>query len=109
MADRHVKAPSTKLNMTQLYKTAMLRHEKLMKALNGRYFAVWECSYDRALEHDPELKAFSAAFNLPPPLAIRDALSGGRTEAFYTQYDCDVAGGERIRYLDFCVSFLFAC
>lgn len=29
----------------------------------------------------------------------------GRTEAFYTQYDCDLKAGESIRYLDFCVSF----
>lgn len=71
--------------------------------MKGRYISVWECQFDKAMKENEELKDFATHFKAaPPPLRIREALSGGRTEPIYTLYDCQP--GEQIRYLDYCVS-----
>lgn len=61
--------------MSQLYKITQQRHEKLMRALKGNYFVVWECQWDRAVRDDPEVEEFVRNFNSVRPLQIRQGIS----------------------------------
>ena len=93
--------------MNQIYNLTLLRHERIKKFMNGKYFALWECQFDRAVKEVEEFGDFVRNFNmLPPPLRIRDALTGGRTEPIYTLHDCTSNAQDKIRYLDYCVSNL---
>lgn len=93
--------------MSEMYRVTQIRHEKLKQALDGKYFALWECEFDRAVQEEEELNNFVKSFDmLPSPLCIRDALAGGRTEPVYTLHDCEPDSGQKIRYLDYCVSIL---
>ena len=67
---------------------------------------IWECEWDRMVKSDDDLKLFVENFDVPPPLRIRDALYGGRTEPIRLYYDCDP--DEEMRYLDFCVKDNFS-
>ena len=100
--DRHVKDPDTGLSLKELYRITMLREQKIKEALDGRYLTIWECEFDSEVRNNEEVQKFIKNLDIPTPLAIRDALYGGRSEPFYCQYDCQE--GEKIRYLDFCVS-----
>lgn len=108
MGDRSLKDPNTRLSMSDMYRLTQLRHEKLKEALDGKYFALWECQFDRAVREELELNQFVKNFDMTPsPLCIRDALAGGRTEPIYTLLDCEPGSEQKIRYLDYCVSILF--
>lgn len=103
-AGRRVKDPNTRLTMGEMYRLTQIRQAKLTEALNGNYFAVWECDFDRVFQTSDELREFASSLDLPPPLRVREALDGGRTEAIYTLHDCQTEKGDKIRYLDYCVS-----
>lgn len=91
--------------MGEMYRVTKLREKRLKKALDGRYFSLWECDFDRAVQQEEDLRDFVKNYEIiPPPLRIRDALAGGRTEPIYTLHECDPSSEQKIRYLDYCVS-----
>lgn len=68
------------------------RHLKRMEKLNqsSEIYAVteiWECQYDYALKFDENFKRFvENEQTIRPPLCPRNALAGGRTNAFVLHY-----------------------
>ena len=63
--------------MNELYNITKERHQKLLKALDGKYFVIWECEFDRAVKEDPDVRQFVQTFQSVPPLQIRQSLAGG--------------------------------
>ena len=64
------------------YKT-VARREKIQKDMPD-YTIVekWECDFDRECASDPKLKDYIKRNPIQEPLKPRDALYGGRTNAF---------------------------
>lgn len=60
---------------------------------------IWECEFDELIKQDSELQEFAKKYKEQPPINIRDALFGGRTNAVKLYYM--VKDGEKIRYFDF--------
>ncbi|XP_018360602.1 PREDICTED: uncharacterized protein LOC108759595 [Trachymyrmex cornetzi] len=62
----------------------------------------WECDFDREIRENNEMREFleNAQIIKNSPLDPRDAFFGGRTGNIATR--CDVAGTEKIRYIDVC-------
>ncbi|XP_052128682.1 uncharacterized protein LOC127750612 [Frankliniella occidentalis] len=62
----------------------------------------WECEFNEELKNDPEVKAFFSTHPTTrvPPLRLRDALAGGRTNAMKWYYKADLAKGETIKMAD---------
>ncbi|KYN21643.1 hypothetical protein ALC57_05979 [Trachymyrmex cornetzi] len=62
----------------------------------------WECDFDRKIRENNEMRNFleNAQIIKNSPLDPRDAFFGGRTGNIATR--CDVAGTEKIRYIDVC-------
>ncbi|XP_018371345.1 PREDICTED: uncharacterized protein LOC108766509 [Trachymyrmex cornetzi] len=62
----------------------------------------WECDFDREIRENNEMRDFleNAQIIKNSPLDPRDAFFGGRTGNIATR--CDVAGTEKIRYIDVC-------
>ncbi|KAL0146560.1 hypothetical protein M9458_058191 [Cirrhinus mrigala] len=60
---------------------------------------IWECQWDKAKQNDPDVRAFMTNYTAPARLNPRDALFGGRTNAFKLYHK--VSEDERISYLDF--------
>jgi len=102
---RHVRDPHTRFNMEQLHSMTKLREKKIQDT-GLIHETIWECEWDRMVKSDDDLKLFVENFDVPPPLRIRDALYGGRTEPIRLYYDCDP--DEEMRYLDFCVKDNFS-
>ena len=64
---------------------------------------MWECEYLKMKENDEQLKSFLANFYQSRPrerLALRDALRGGRTEAFSLIFDADQCPDREMFYMD---------
>jgi len=60
---------------------------------------IWECEWDTLVSQNPEIEQFINAVDVEPPITIRDALFGGRTNA--TRLFCEVTEDEKIHYDDF--------
>ncbi|KAK3908165.1 putative DNA polymerase [Frankliniella fusca] len=62
----------------------------------------WECDFKEELQNDPEVKAFFETHPTTrvPPLRLRDALVGGRTNAMKWYHKADLANGETIKMVD---------
>ncbi|KAK3920747.1 putative DNA polymerase [Frankliniella fusca] len=62
----------------------------------------WECDFKEDLEKDPEVKAFFRTHPTTrvPPLRLRDALAGGRTNAMKWYHKADIDNGETIKMVD---------
>ncbi len=60
---------------------------------------VWECSWTRAKQSDADVIGFMSTYKHPERLKPRDALYGGRTNAFKLYHKTE--GDEVIRYTDF--------
>ncbi|XP_018370538.1 PREDICTED: uncharacterized protein LOC108766020 [Trachymyrmex cornetzi] len=84
------------------------RYERTLAAtwrLRRRGYLVmekWECDFDREIRENNEMRDFleNAQIIKNSPLDPRDAFFGGRTGNIATR--CDVAGTEKIRYIDVC-------
>ncbi|XP_018360747.1 PREDICTED: uncharacterized protein LOC108759688, partial [Trachymyrmex cornetzi] len=84
------------------------RYERTLAAtwrLRRRGYLVmekWECDFDRKIRENNEMRNFleNAQIIKNSPLDPRDAFFGGRTGNIATR--CDVAGTEKIRYIDVC-------
>jgi len=81
-----------------------LRHEKRInylkkKLINCIFEEIWECEYDDLLQYDNEFKLFIKNCELSEPIRPRDALFGGRTNAFKLYHKCNE--NEEIKYVDF--------
>lgn len=69
----------------------MLRLRHLSKTLNYKLHVKWQCEFRDELKADPEMRSvydeLCLAVNRPLD-PRRDALRGGRTEAFRVHYSC---------------------
>jgi hypothetical protein len=83
--------------MTSLYEDC-LRRERKIRGLGYELVTIWECEWDRYVTNSPETQNFLKSLDLPEPLKIRDALTGGRTCPVKLFHECDE--GEVIRYVD---------
>ena len=78
----------------------MKRRDKIKQLMPGvHYVELWECDYDAMCKTDPELRSFISLNPVIEPLRPRDALFGGRTNAFKLYHKC--ASDEQIKYYDF--------
>lgn len=96
-------------SMRTRYNLAMLRYGRIKNFMKGQYIVIWECEFDKGVKENECFRDFVSNFNIrPPPLRIRDALAGGRTEPIYTLHDCSREKKDKIRYLDYCVSIIMS-
>jgi G:T-mismatch repair DNA endonuclease (very short patch repair protein) len=95
--------------------TPALRRERTdkklreLRALNYKVIFIWECEFKQVLRDDPALKNYldSHPIVANEPLRPREALYGGRTEAF-TLY-AKAGPDEEIRYYDVLSLYPFVC
>nr|DAC81393.1 TPA_asm: PolB-C [Pimephales minnow adintovirus] len=73
--------------------------EILQKAYGLQIEVMWECRWNKMKKTDPSVIDFMTGYNAPERLKPRDALFGGRTNAYKLYHKA--AEGEKIRYLDF--------
>ena len=73
--------------------------EILRNAYGLQIEVLWECEWNRMKKTDPSVIEFMADYSAPERLNPRDALYGGRTNAYKLYHK--VTGDEKIRYLDF--------
>ena len=66
---------------------------------NYQIIEMWEHTWDKMSKTDPNLIEFLKNNEMRDPLKPRDALYGGRTEAFNLYYKCK--NGEKINYFDY--------
>ena len=66
---------------------------------NSIFVEIWECEFDELCKNDLEFKEFIKINPIHEPLLPRDALYGGRTNAFKLHHACDE--DTRIHYFDF--------
>ena len=64
-----------------------------------KFVELWEHDWDRMVKEDENLKKWILEQEIKDALDPRDALFGGRTEAFKLYYKCKP--GEKIRYIDY--------
>ena len=60
---------------------------------------IWECEFDALDKQDPDFAAFIKKARVEVPLNPRDALYGGRTNAFKLHFNCN--DRQKIKYYDF--------
>ena len=83
LRDRYLKDPVTNLNRIQRYKVAMQRESELIEYLGEDHYAsIWECQFDQLVKEDPEMQEFIAKLDTVPPLKVRNALYGGKCDAY---------------------------
>ena len=84
--------------MDELYQATVKKTEYLKR--NGyNVVEMWECTLNRELEEDEDMKHYFDHYHLTDPLEPRDALYGGRTNASKLYHRCE--GDEHIKYVDF--------
>ena len=66
------------------------------------YKEIKECEFQKQMKHDINLKLFIDNFDFVPPPKVRDALFGGRTEAFAAFYELKNFNESEICYYDIC-------
>ncbi len=79
------------------------RKREFLEAEGMTVRCVWECEYLRMKETDPELRVFLEDLYEARPrerLALRDALRGGRTEAFCLLFDAFDEPDREMFYMD---------
>ena len=78
----------------------MARRDKLQSQMPGyRIVEKWECEFDEECKQDIRLEQFITNNSIIESLKPRDALYGGRTNAFQLYYKCKE--NEKIKYYDF--------
>ncbi|XP_051743104.1 uncharacterized protein LOC127508773 isoform X2 [Ctenopharyngodon idella] len=60
---------------------------------------LWECEWEKMKRTDPSVMEFMSTYSAPERLRPRDALFGGRTNAYKLYHK--TADGEKISYVDF--------
>ncbi|XP_067296541.1 uncharacterized protein [Pseudorasbora parva] len=73
--------------------------EILQNAYGLQIEVLWECEWNAMKKTDPSVIEFMANYSAPERLRPREALFGGRTNAYKLYHK--VSGDEKIRYLDF--------
>ncbi|XP_065122769.2 uncharacterized protein [Paramisgurnus dabryanus] len=71
----------------------------LQNAYGLKIEVMWECEWTKMKRDDPSVKEFMSTYSAPERLKPRDALFGGRTNAYKLYHK--TAEGERISYVDF--------
>ena len=92
-----VKDPRTGTNLQKVYDRTMTRL-KTIEDMGYSVETMWECQFKQQLGTSQELKTFAQHCNVPKPLCLKDAFSGGRCETMKMLDHAEE--GERIRYLD---------
>lgn len=82
-----------------LYRAFIDRNEVLKKSYNIDLEVMWECQWRKLKQTDPDVMSFMSTYSAPERLKPRDALFGGRTNAYKLYHKA--AEGERISYVDF--------
>ena len=86
--------------MGYLNYATMERREKLQSLMPGyKILEKWECDFDSECKQDIHLEQFITNNPIIEALKPRDALYGGRTNAFQLYYKCKP--NEKIKYYDF--------
>ena len=65
---------------------------------NIKLVEIWECKWDALVKNNIEIQLFIKNLKFKPPLEPRDALFGGRTNAFKLYHKCKV--DEKGKYID---------
>ena len=91
----------------ETFSTTFSKHQKRIESLtkfivdhNMKLIEIWECEFNWLAKNDSILKELIKNGSIKPRLNPRDALFGGRTNAFVLYYKVKV--GEKIKYYDFC-------
>ncbi|XP_076873809.1 uncharacterized protein LOC143523314 isoform X1 [Brachyhypopomus gauderio] len=91
--------PMSKVLYGDLRKQFDTKVETLIHAYGLDVEVMWECQWTATKRCDPGVAAFMSNYSAPERLKPRDALFGGRTNAYNLHYKAKA--GEKIRYLDF--------
>ena len=67
--------------MHDLYARTMEK-KQFIEAQGYTYVCKWECDFKREMENDPDMKHYVDSLAIISPLEPREAIFGGRTEAF---------------------------
>ena len=79
--------PVKGMTMYDLYSSTVERTEYL-KAQGFGVVEIWECTINRELANDEEMKYYFDHYDMADPLEPRDALYGGRTNATELYHEC---------------------
>ncbi|XP_049334558.1 uncharacterized protein LOC125801697 isoform X1 [Astyanax mexicanus] len=91
--------PMSKVLYGELRKQFDIKVETLVQTYGLDVEVMWECQWSTAKRLDSGVAAFMSNYTVPERLKPRDALFGGRTNAYKLHYK--TKEGEKIRYLDF--------
>lgn len=91
--------PLSKVSFGSLRRQTNEKLDALRKVYSLRVVSIWECEWDRLKDTDPDVIQFMSSYDAPERLKPRDALYGGRTNAFKLYHE--TAEDERIDYYDF--------
>ena len=81
----------------ELYQATLNKRMALLRA-GYTVIEMWDCQWDRLIDNEPAVSQFLRSFDLVPPLQLREAFSGGRTDAV-ALHALD-GEGEEIRKVD---------
>ena len=86
--------------MGYLRQNTLDRRDSILKAMPGfKLIEIWECEFDELCKSSPSLEIYINSHPIVEALKPRDALFGGRTNAFQLHYKCKA--NEKIKYYDF--------
>ncbi|KAI4891164.1 hypothetical protein NFI96_009541 [Prochilodus magdalenae] len=91
--------PMSKVSYGELRKQFNIKVEVLVRAYGLEVEVMWECQWANAKRFDLDVVTFMSTYTQPERLKPRDALFGGRTNAYKLYHKA--SEGEKIRYLDF--------
>lgn len=91
--------PVTKLTHSVHRRQHEAKMDVLEKVYGLKFEVMWECEWNAAKQSDPDVIAFMSTYTHAERLKPRDALFGGRTNAYKLYHKA--AEGEKIRYVDF--------
>lgn len=90
--------PMTSRSFGEMYADCRSKHRLLRADPKVRLTVMWEHEWLDMKQNDPEVREFLSQTEYPKPLEPRDALFGGRTNAFVLRHSAQP--DERILYVD---------
>ncbi|XP_039511243.1 uncharacterized protein LOC120466725 [Pimephales promelas] len=91
--------PLSKVSFGTLRRQSDEKIETLRKVYSLRVITIWECEWDHAKQTNHDVIQFMESYEAPERLRPRDALFGGRTNAYKLYHK--TADDERVDYYDF--------
>ncbi|XP_067306560.1 uncharacterized protein [Pseudorasbora parva] len=95
----HHKHPLSRVPFSVLRRQFDEKIEILQNSYGLQIEVLWECEWGKLKKTDPDVMEFMSTYTAPERLKPRDALFGGRTNAYKLYHKTN--DGEKISYVDF--------